>query len=159
MMTRYWTHDNHMRNIWSSDTLQMTITWSYDNQQIINTWSLNYHQFATLCEHSKVPSSICYWCVLVKPPFWGKTRSRWSHASPLKRWQHESSLVQGVHCKWSGCKVGELGYHYQWRFSEVWLLNLFECLLSVYQCISTRVCGLWYGSPETAEDHLFPPDG
>ena len=103
------------------------------------------------------PSSICYRCELVKPPSWGKTWLSWSHLSPLKRWLYESSLVQGVHCKWSGCKVGELGY--QWRFSEVCLLNPFECLWSAYQCLSTRVCGLWYGSPEATEDHLFPPDG
>ena len=102
------------------------------------------------------PSSICYCCVLVKPPSWGKTQSSWSHSSPLKRWQDESSLVQGMHCKWNGCKVGELGY--QWRFSEVWLLNPFECLWSVCQSLSTRECGLWYGSPEATKDHLFPPD-
>ena len=39
------------------------------------------------------PSTICYCCAMVKPPSWGKTRSSWSHSSPLKRWQDESSLV------------------------------------------------------------------
>ena len=110
-------------------------------------------------EHPRVLSfnQMLLLCVGEAPLLDVKTQVSWFTFTPVKRWLNESSLVQGWHCNWCGCKVGELGY--QWRFSEVWLLDPFECQRSVYQCLSTRVCSLWYGSPEASEDHLFSPDG
>ena len=45
----------------------------------------------------------------------------------------------------------------QMRFSDVYSLDLPECLWSASQCLTTRVCGPWYGSPSVAEEQLFLP--
>ena len=45
----------------------------------------------------------------------------------------------------------------QMRFSDAYLLDLFECLWSISQCLTTRVCIPWYLSHSVTEEQLFLP--
>ena len=45
----------------------------------------------------------------------------------------------------------------QMRFSDVCLLDLPKCLWSVSQCLTTRVCGPWYWSPQLLRSNCYLP--